>query len=518
MARRNWTLIVHCRIMPNNTRIAKNTIYLYLRTSITILVALYTSRIVLNALGVEDYGIWSVLGGVISMFGFINQSLSSSIFRYITYAIGTKDKELLNRTYSISIIIHVALSITVFILCETIGQWFLQEKLVIPEAKRTIANIVFNIVVISSSISILSVPYNSVIIAFERMSIFAYLSISDAVLKLLTAAVVYYVPSNKLVWYAVMLLFVSIIMLLFYYLYVRIQFKELKFRFSKDNKLFKSLLAFSGWSFCGNIATIGYNQGLSILLNMFFGPAINAARGISLQIEQTVRTFVVNFQSAINPQIIKYHAQKETMQMHLLMYRSSKFSLFLLAIFALPIMLETSTILNIWLGQVPDHTISFIRIMFIVIALETMSNSIMTGVVANGNIKNYQLVVSLILLSIIPISYISLRIGAVAETVFIVYLIVEIFAVAARLFFAQKMLFLDIKRFIYDVILRSIVVIVVGSIIPISLHIIMPEGYIRFMVVVISGFITSLYAIYKLGLNNHEQTMVKEAIRKKLQR
>ena len=287
--------------------------------------------------------------------------------------------------------------------------------------------------------------------------------------------------------------------------------------------LYEGLDTFNGYNIytyiaIGNMKYSNTIQLTSILLNMFFGPAINAARGISLQIEQTVRTFVVNFQSAINPQIIKYHAQKETMQMHLLMYRSSKFSLFLLAIFALPIMLETSTILNIWLGQVPDHTISFIRIMFIVIALETMSNSIMTGVVANGNIKNYQLVVSLILLSIIPISYISLRIGAVAETVFIVYLIVEIFAVAARLFFAQKMLFLDIKRFIYDVILRSIVVIVVGSIIPISLHIIMPEGYIRFMVVVISGFITSLYAIYKLGLNNHEQTMVKEAIRKKLQR
>lgn len=500
----------------NNKRIAKNTIYLYLRTIITIFVSLYTSRIVLNSLGIEDFGIWSVLGGVISMFGFINQSLSSSIFRYITHAIGAKDERLLINTYSMSIIIHIGLAVVVFILCESVGQWFLQEKLVIPETKRNMAEVVFNIAIVSSSISLLSVPFNSVIIAYEKMGIFAYLSISDALLKLIIAAVVFYVQSDKLIWYAIMMLAVSLLMLLFYYSYVHIKFKNMRFEWPHDWRLFKSLMSFSCWSFLGNIAAIGYTQGLNILLNMFFGPVVNAARGISLQIEQTVRTFVVNFQSAINPQIIKNYAQNQYDQMHLLMLRSSKFSVFLLFIFALPIMLETDAILYLWLGQVPAHTTTFVRIMFAVIALETVSNSIMTGVVANGDIKMYQIVVSLILLSIVPISYLTLHLGGPAESVFIVYFVVEIAAVASRLYFSRKLLGFSPTRFLRDVVLRSLLVITLGSIIPLTLHISLHTGYLRLAIVVGTGLITAITAIYYIGFNKHEREIVISIIQRKI--
>ena len=501
-----------------NQRIAKNTLYLYVRTGFTLLVSLYTSRVVFNALGVEDFGIWGVLGGLITMFSFVNQSLSSSIFRYITHAIGLNDNNKLNNVYSISIIIHILLALLIFGLCETFGGWILAEKMVIPIEKQKMAEIVFHIVIVSSSLSLLSVPFNSVIIAYERMNIYAYMTIIDVIFKLIIAFIICQIGSNRLIWYSLMMLFITIFMLVVYIFYVIRNFKELKFKWVYDISLYKSILSFSGWSFCGNIAAVGYNQGLNILLNIFFGPVVNAARGISLQIEQTVRSFVVNFQSAINPQIIKNYAQKEFEQMHILMFRSSKFSVFLLYIFALPIMLETDAILYLWLGQVQHYTVIFIRIMFLVIALETMSNSLMTGVVANGHIRNYQLVVSFILILIVPISYIVLKSGAGAEMVFIIYLIMEILAVIARLYFAKKMVNLDIKQFALYVIIPSVIVILLGSLIPLALHIFIQASYVRSICVILISGLTSCSSIYLFGMTVSERTLINQIIRKKLMR
>lgn len=500
----------------DNRRIVKNTLYLYLRTGITMLVALYTSRVVLNALGIEDFGIWSVLGGVISVFGFINQSLGATVFRYLTHAIGSGDNEHINKTYSCSIIIHIGLAILIFLLCETAGQWLLTDKLVIPENKRAISETVFHIAVATSTVSLLTVPFSSVIIAHERMHVFAWLSIADTVFKLIIAGVVYWVPSRKLIWYALMMLAVTLLMLLFHYLYVHARFKDIKFVRVKEKQLYKSLLSFSGWSMFGNIAAAGYTQGLTILLNIFFGPAVNAARSISFQIEQAVRTFVLNFQSAINPQIIKSHAQGETGRMHLLMLRSSKFSLFLLFLFALPIMLETEKILYLWLGQIQTETVTFVRIMFCVIALETMSNSIMTGVTATGDIKRYQTVVSTILLTIVPVSYLALKRGAPAEAVFIVYLAIEIIAVAARLIIARELLKLNIGNYLRYVVLGPFPAIAAGSVPPVIIHCIMPDSYARFATVILCGAATSLAAIYLAGLNTSERTAVNNAIKKRL--
>lgn len=501
-----------------NQRIAKNTLYLYIRTGFTLLVSLYTSRVVFNALGVEDFGIWGVLGGLITMFSFINQSLSSSIFRYITHAIGSNNINELNNVYSISIIIHILLALLIFFLCETLGEWVLVEKMVISIEKQEMAEIVFHIVVVSSSLSLLSVPFNSVIIAYERMNVYAYMAIVDVILKFIIAFIICQISTNRLIWYSLMMLFITVFMLIVYVLYVIRNFKELKFKWVYDLDLYKSILSFSGWSFCGNIATVGYNQGLNILLNIFFGPVVNAARAISLQIEQTVRTFVVNFQSAINPQIIKNYAQKEFEQMHILMFRSSKFSVFLLFIFALPIMLETDTILYLWLGQVQHNTVIFIRIMFPIIALETMSNSLMTGVVANGHIRNYQLIVSFILILIVPISYIVLKLGADAEMVFIIYLIMEILAVIARLYFARKMVNLNIKLFVQYVIIPSAIVILLGSLIPLTLHIFIKASYIHSICVIVISGLTSCLSIYLFGMTISERMLVNQIIRKKLMR
>ena len=500
----------------NNARIAKNTIYLYIRSGVTMLVALYTSRIVLNALGIEDFGIWGVLGGIISIFGFINQSLSSSIFRYITHAIGNGDNENLVKTYNASILIHVGLAFLIFFLCETLGHWFLEQKLVIPDEKRSMVDIVFQIVIVTSSVSIMSVPFNSVIIAYEHMNVYAYLTITDTLFKLAIAAVVFLVPQNKLVWYALMMLVTTIIMLVFYFTYVHINFKNLHFQKVRDKQLFYSLLGFSGWSIFGNLAYVGYTQGLNMLINMFFGPAVNAARSISLQIEQTVRTFIGNFQTAINPQIIKDYAKADYSQMHLLMFRSSKFSFFMLLLFAMPIALETDTILYLWLKQVPEHTVAFVRIMFLVIALETMSNSIMTGVVATGNIRNYQIIVGTLLLTIVPFSYLTLKLGYPPEAVFIVYLIIEIIAVIARLVIAHKLVFISVKEFIRKVIFKVIAVTVLSLTFPLLLHIFLPDTlYSSAIVCVVSLCMTSTM-IYLCGLDRTERKFIVGKLRTRL--
>ena len=396
------------------------------------------------------------------------------------------------------------------------GHWFLSEKLVIPELKRDEVNTVFQIVIITSSISILSVPFNSVIIAYEHMHIYAYLTIFDTIFKLIIAGVIFIVPDNKLIWYASLMLCTTMIMIGFYYMHVRRSFKNLFFQFPGDKKLFKSLFGFSGWSILGNLAAVGYTQGLNMLLNMFFGPAVNAARSISLQIEQTVRTFIGNFQTAINPQIIKDYARQDYKQMHTLMYRSSKFSVYLLLIFALPITLEADTLLQLWLKQVPEHTVAFVRIMFIVIALETASNSIMTSVVATGDIRNYQIIVSSILLTIVPISYVVLKSGAPPESAFLVYLGVEITAVAARLAVARKLVRLSIRKFFSTVVFRILLVVTVGSIIPIIAHIFLRNTTVYSLMVCVISVVSSAAAIFFCGLTASERSFVVETVHKKI--
>lgn len=265
----------------------------------------------------------------------------------------------------------------------------------------------------------------------------------------------------------------------------------------------------------GNLAYVGYSQGLNMLLNVFFGPIVNAARSISLQIEQSVRTFVTNFQTAINPQIIKNYAQNEFAQMHLLMFRSSRFSFYLLLFFAIPIVLETNIILTLWLKQVPEHTIAFVRIMFAVIALEVISNSIMTGVVATGNIKKYQIAVGTILLSIVPISYILLRLGAPAESVFVVYLIVEVFAVMARLIIAKNLVKLSVQQFLGQVVTKSMLVLIGSFVPPLMVHMFFSEGIMRFVAVLIVGCLSTGGAIYLLGLDTRERELILSALRQK---
>lgn len=496
----------------NNARIAKNTLYLYIRTFITMAVSLYTSRVVLAALGIEDFGIWSVVGGVVAMFLFIKDSLSTSVGRFLTFAIGKNDQHEINKAFSISIFIHLIFALLIVIVCESIGLWFLGQKLVIPEEKRWIADWVFHISVISTFVSIASVPFHSSLISYERMNVYAYMGLWDAFSKLIIAYVVTIVDENRLIVYGILILCCSILSTSVVIWYVHHSFPKMRYYMVRDRQMYKEIFSFSGWSIFGNLAFMTYTQGLNMVLNMFFGPVVNAARAVSLQVEQSVRTFVTNFQVAANPQIIKNCASENWAAMHLLMFRISKFSVYLLYIFALPIVLEIDSILAIWLKDVPEHSAVFCRIMFCVIMLNTMANPIMIGVSANGEIKKYQLVVSSILLLILPVSYVCLSLGMGPASVFVVYFLFEFLACIARALIAREKIHFPIRQYIKQVVIIVGITMLMGALVPVAIRFTMADSLLRLALVLCAGFITSCLSIYFLGMNTNERRFVYEKI------
>ncbi|MEE1288394.1 MAG: lipopolysaccharide biosynthesis protein, partial [Bacteroidaceae bacterium] len=416
----------------NNKRIAKNTLLLYVRMLFGMLVSLYTSRVILQTLGVEDYGVYNVVGGVITMFTFLNSAMSSATSRYITFEIGKGNMERLKKVFSTALQIHAIIALLIVILGETVGLWFLMNELVIPDGRMDAAMWVYQCSIISCVVTIMSVPYNADIIAHEKMSAFAYISVLEIILKLLIVYLLVVLPFDKLKVYAVLVLMVGLLIRYIYTRYCHKHFEESHYIHRIDKSLLKEMSSFAGWSFWGNLAGILYSQGLNMMLNIFFGPVVNAARGIATQIQHVVTQFVTNFQMALNPQITKTYASGGLDKMHSLMFRSARFSFMLLFFLSLPIMLETNYIFTLWLGIVPENTVIFARIIIAISLIYTIANPCVIANQATGKVKVYQAVVGGLLLLILPISYIVLKMGAPAYSVFIVHFCVESVAQFAR--------------------------------------------------------------------------------------
>lgn len=372
----------------NNKRIAKNTLLLYVRMLFLMIISLYTSRVILNTLGVEDYGINNVVSGFIGMLGFLSGSLGAASSRFITYDLGIGDMVTMKRTFGNIVTIHLLLAVMILIFGETIGLWFVLNKLQIPENRMTAALWVYQFSIFSFMLSIVSVPYNATIIAHERMKAFAYISIVDAILKLLIVYLLVIIPYDKLIIYAILFFCIQVFDRVVYGVYCYRHFEETKTKLAFNKKLFKEIFSFAVWTMNGNLAVIGYTQGINVLLNMFFGPVVNAARGIAVQVQTVVQNFCNNFQMALNPQLTKSYAQKDLAHMQQLLKVSSKFSFFLLYIISLPLMLEAPLVLKWWLGIVPEHTINFLRLILCSSMLVALSNPLVVSVHATGKIKN----------------------------------------------------------------------------------------------------------------------------------
>lgn len=417
----------------NNKRIAKNTLLLYVRTLFIMLVTLYTSRVVLNTLGVSDYGIYNVVGGVVAMFGFINASMSSATQRYITFALGKGDIADLRKIFSTALQIHVLIAALIVVLGETVGLWFMYTQMQIPADRMNAAFWVLQCSIVSSVVMIISVPYNADIIAHERMSAFAYISIIEAVLRLAIVYLLLAFSYDKLILYAFLTLAVQLLIRFCYSSYCNKHFPESKYRHVWDKFLFKEMTGFAGWGMFSSLSGILSGQGLNMLLNVFFGPVVNAARAVAVQVQNAILQFIGNFQMAINPQITKTYANGEMEDMHKLMFRSARFTFYLLFVVSLPVLFETNFILTVWLKTVPENTVIFLRIMICVSLLYPLSNPLIIANQATGQVRNFQFVSGLILLFILPVSYICLSFGLPAYSVFVVHFIMEFTTLFYRL-------------------------------------------------------------------------------------
>lgn len=500
----------------NNKRLAKNTLLLYARMLLIMGISLYTSRIILNALGVEDYGIYNVVGGVVAMFSMLSGSLSSAISRFITFELGCGNKEALNRVFSSSIMIQLGLSIIILVLAETIGLWFINNKMIIPETRMIAANWVYQLSLITFVINLLSIPYNAVIIAHENMSAFAYISIFEAIGKLAVAFLVIMSPIDKLVFYAALLTGISLITRLLYGYYCKKHFEECTLGYTYDHNLFKRLFRFAGWNFIGSSSALLRDQGGNILINLFFGPTVNTARGIAQQVSTALYSFVQNFMIALNPQITKSFAIGNNEYMMTLLFQGARFSYYMLLLLSIPVLINTPYILNLWLDTVPQYTIIFVQLIIIFGLSEALSGPLITAMLATGNIRNYQIAVGGIQLMNLPISYALLHIGLMPQITIIVAIILSQICLALRLFFLRKMIGLPPGQFIRKVYLNVGKVTFISVVIPIVLSRYMTENFGNFLLICLVSVVVTLLTEFFIGCNQKERQFIVSKILAKM--
>lgn len=499
----------------NSKRIAKNTLLLYARTFVTMTIALYTSRVVLRTLGVEDYGIYNIVGGFVGMFSLISSTLTASTQRFITFELGKKDGHP-NEVFSSALSIHIAIALLIIILAETFGLWFLNVKMNIPVERYGAANWVFQFSVITFVVNLISVPYNAAIVAHEKMSAFAYISLLETSLKL---GIVYVLPClsfDRLIVYGFLMLLVALLVRYIYGAYCAKHFSETKFTIVKDKSYYRRLLGFTGWNIIGSSSGVLSSYGVNVLMNLFFGVTVNAARGIASQLDNAVNQFVGNFTMAINPQITKSYASNEKEYMMSLIMRGAKYSYFLLFIMALPILLEADTLLRLWLGEYPEFSVSFLRLSLIYMLLQSLSNTLYTAMLATGNIRNYQIVVGGLALLAFPLAYLFFYLGLDPNFGYYATIIVSILCLAARLYMLRGMIELSIQRYIKEVLFRVVVVTVVATLLPLWLHCVMNASLFRFLFVAVTSVILSGVTVLFVGITSSERLYIFNMIRNRI--
>ncbi len=498
----------------NTKRIAKNTLMLYVRMLFGMLVSLYTSRVVLQALGVEDYGIYNVVGGVVAMFSMVSNSLSSSVSRFLTFELGKGDKEGLKKVFSTSLSIQLVLSGIIIVLAETIGLWFLNTHMTIPADRLYAANWVFHASVLTFVINLMSVPFSASIVSHERMSAFAYIGILDVILRLFIVLFIAYsgLSFDRLIVYALLLVGVVCVMQAIYWSYCTRNFEECRLKLSFDVSYWKDMSSFAGWNFIGCTAGLLKDQGVNILLNLFIGPIINAARGIANTVNNVMSSFAYNFMTALNPQITKSYAIGDYDYTFSLVERGSRFSYYILLLFALPMLFEADFVLTLWLGHYPDHTTNFVRLILIVTMCDILSNTLINLQVSTGKIRNYQLAVGGMLLMNFPLSYICLKMGFQPESTLMVAFFVAVACLFLRLLFLHKMVGLSMRRYLCRVCGNILIVTFVALIFPSIIVLQMSDGCVRFLIVCIISIFNTLISIYFIGCNINERKFIRDKV------
>ncbi len=503
-------------ISANNKRIAKNTLYMYFRMGITLIISILTARIVLNALGVHDYGLYNVVGGFVGMLGFFNGLLSQGTTRFLTIGLGKGDMVALKHTFSACLTIHLILALIILCIGETVGLWFVNNKLVIDSERLSAANVVYQLSLFSSFLGIMQVPYSASIISHERMGIYAYMSIFGVAMKLVAICLLLYMGGDKLIILSTFYFIIHILVWVFYRWYCIRNFEECTLKLGYDKKLYREIFNYVGWNAIGSFAFMGNNQGVTVLLNLFFGTAVNTARGLAQAISGYVNQFVSNFQVAVTPQIMKYHASGQDGQMNHLIINNCKYSSYLLMLMGIPVFLEAEFIMRLWLGQVPEYTVPFVRITLVQMMVQAIDFPIGYGIHAFGKMKLPNLTSSLVYLSGLPVCYLLLRAGLSPVAAYIVIMSVYPMALVADLWVLHKYSGFDRVHYFKAVVCKTVLFIVAAVVIPCMIHLHLSEGWVRFISVGCSSLAISSAIIYRFGLSVPMRRKVVQTIMSKL--
>lgn len=498
-------------ISSNNRRIAKNAVYLYLRTFVVLIVSLFISRVVLQALGEVDYGIYNVVGGIVVLFAFLNTSLSVATQRFLTFELGKDNLEGVRKIFSTSIFAHFTIALVVLIACETVGLWLLNSKLNIPADRMTAAFWVFQFSVAGCCFQILRIPYNALVIAYEKMSFYAYASIIETFLKLLIAYVILYCGSDKLVFYSILMTAAILITNILYYIYCRRSFDGYRLRLVWDKKLYSRLMGFSGWSMLGSGTNVITNQGQSFIFNILCGVLLNTALGVVHQVTIAMTSFYSSFQTAFTPQLVKNYASENHSQFYSLLYRSSRFSYYLAILVALPLIVYCGPVLNLWLVKVPEYAVPFTQIMIAYCVIDSLASPLWTSVQACGNIRNYQITVSALTLLALPVTYVLLKLGISPVYAILAKLLLNVVIYFARLYFTHSLVSLNIREYYRHVLVKIMRVTALSSVAPLICMYYFTHGW-----AVLCGILSILVATFLIivftGLTSSERLFLRERV------
>ena len=503
----------------NNKRIAKNTLLLYVRMLFLMVVSLFTSRVILNTLGVDDFGIYNVVGGIVAMFTIISGSLTSAISRFLTFELGKGDTDKLKTIFSTSVNIQLGLSVIILLIGEIVGIWLLNNQMNIPEGRMQAANYVLQCSLGIFVLNLLSVPYNSAIIAHEKMGAYAYISILDIILKLAVAYAIMLSPFDMLSSYGVLLLAEAILIRLIYGIYSKRNFTECTYHLIYDKAVLKKMVSFAGWNFLGVTAGTLNTQGVNILINVYFGVAVNAARGIAVQASSAISQFVQSFTTAVNPQITKSYASGDVAYMHTLVCQSSKFSAYLFLLMAIPLAVETPMIFDIWLKNPPEYAVIFFRLSLLGTLMDSvLSNSLMTAIFATGDIKKYQVYVTIWGGLVFPLTWLAYWLGASPDATYIIYFIMYCVVLCVRLRVIQQKVRLPMKEYCKKVLVRFLPVAVLSFVAPVVLAYVLPQSFLRIIITTVVSVLATGVIVYGIGLTASERNLVVIKVKKVLKK
>jgi O-antigen/teichoic acid export membrane protein len=498
------------QIKADNKKIASNTIFLSIRMIVVMLITLFSTRFILNALGVSDYGIYNVVFGVVMMCSFLTPAMANGIQRYYNVELAKNGQFGAKKVFNHGFLLQVILALVILIICETIGLWYINNCLVIDCTRLFAAKIVYQLATSSLIVSVIQVPFVAAIMAHEKMGFFAFQNIVDAILKLVISIALIYIDADHLVVYGLLLLGVNILDLLLCGVYSRVKFNEVRFEFRYENKLLKSMLSFSGWNLFEKFARIAKDQGLNMILNLFFGPLVNAARGITNQITNAFTGLLDSSITAARPQAIQAYALGNKTRTIKIVSSLSKFSLYLVLILGIPVFLEIQSILEIWLGNnYPIYTIGFVRISILYLLIDKLSAPLSVAVHASGKMMAYNLSAGIVNIIALPISYFYLYISNDPYGVFFILLGCACLSILIFLFILKNIMDFPIRYYIQNVILKFSFVAILSIIAPILIHLNMSIGVLKIFIVALAGLLSSIIFCYILGLSSDEKKLVK---------